>query len=90
MSRSVFSVSRRAIHASSRILSTAEGTSAVGAFIVNFCTPHQSILVKKTIDKIVVPGEAGEFGITFGHTPIISQLKPGVVTIMHIGVSSRI
>jgi len=28
----------------------------------------------------------GEYGITAGHTPIISQMKPGIVSIVHEAV----
>ena len=32
---------------------------------------------------MIVPGVTGEYGITAGHTPIISELKPGLVQIYH-------
>ena len=35
------------------------------------------------VDLIIVPGVTGEYGITAGHTPIISELKPGLVQIFH-------
>jgi F0F1-type ATP synthase epsilon subunit len=28
----------------------------------------------------------GEYGVTAGHTPIISQMKPGVISIVHEAV----
>jgi F0F1-type ATP synthase epsilon subunit len=36
---------------------------------------------------IILPGEGGEYGVTAGHSPIISQLKPGVVSVIHTGVT---
>ena len=30
-----------------------------------------------------MPGVEGEYGITAGHTPVVSQLKPGMVSIVH-------
>ena len=36
-----------------------------------------------SVDLIIVPGVTGEYGITAGHTPIISELKPGLVQIYH-------
>ena len=30
-----------------------------------------------------VPGVEGEYGITAGHTPVVSQMKPGIVSIVH-------
>jgi F0F1-type ATP synthase epsilon subunit len=38
---------------------------------------------------VKIPGMDGEYGVTAGHTPIISQLKPGVVAIMHEAVRQR-
>ena len=29
---------------------------------------------------VVLPGEAGELGIMPGHTPLLTQIKPGAVT----------
>lgn len=30
---------------------------------------------------ITLPGSIGEYGVTAGHTPVISELKPGVVNV---------
>ncbi len=53
---------------------------------LNFTTPHAPIYTKKEVDQVVLPGAAGEYGITAGHSPIISELKPGVVSVIHVGV----
>lgn len=53
---------------------------------LNFSTPHTPVYTKKTVDKVVLPGAAGEYGVTAGHSPIISELKPGVVSVIHLGV----
>ena len=58
-------------------------TSAATSLVLNFVTPHQPIYTKKNIDKVILPGEAGEYGVTMNHSPVISQLKPGVVTVIH-------
>ena len=74
---------------SSSLRRTAADAAASSSAVmkINFCTPHETILDAKEIDKVMIPGEAGEFGITQGHSPLISQLKPGVVTVVHTGVS---
>ena len=54
---------------------------------LNFTTPSNPIHVKKVVDKVIVPGAAGEYGVTAGHSPIISELKPGVVQVVHLGVN---
>lgn len=38
------------------------------------------------VASVKIPGVDGEYGVTAGHTPIISQLKPGVVAIQHEAV----
>ena len=37
----------------------------------------------QTVDRVIIPGAEGVYGVTAGHTPIVSQLKPGVVEIVH-------
>jgi len=61
--------------------------AAPTAMTLNFCTPHSAVYSGKEVAKVTLPGELGEFGITVGHSPIISQLRPGVVSIEHTGVS---
>ncbi len=55
---------------------------------LNLSTPHENIYMEKTVDKVLLPGENGEYGVTVGHSPIISQLKPGVVSVIHTEVST--
>ena len=40
------------------------------------------------MDRVVIPGMEGVYGITAGHTPIVSEMKPGVVDIVHAAVRS--
>lgn len=62
--------------------------AAAGAqMILNFTTPHQPIYKKHPVSMVIIPSESGEYGVSAGHSPIISQLKPGVVTVIHQGVS---
>ena len=65
----------------------AESTTAAPAtaLTLNLCTPHTALIKGKVVDKVLLPGETGEYGVTVGHSPIISQLKPGVVTVIHTG-----
>lgn len=53
---------------------------------LNLTTPHTPLYNKKVVDKVILPGAAGEYGVTAGHSPIISELKPGVVSVVHVGV----
>ena len=50
---------------------------------LNFACPHEPIHAGTEVDMVIIPGVAGEYGMTAGHTPIVSELKPGVVQIFH-------
>ncbi|MDX1969361.1 MAG: F0F1 ATP synthase subunit epsilon [Planctomycetaceae bacterium] len=42
-------------------------------------TPEK-VAMREAVDEVVVPGRDGELGILPDHTPLISQLKTGVLT----------
>jgi F-type H+-transporting ATPase subunit epsilon len=42
-------------------------------------TPERRVL-SEGVDSVVIPGQGGELGILPGHTPLISQLKTGVLS----------
>mmetsp|Transcript_40218 Transcript_40218/g.54705 ORF Transcript_40218/g.54705 Transcript_40218/m.54705 type:complete len:164 (-) Transcript_40218:352-843(-) len=77
------------------VLRVKPSASAVRAFsdaapagmTLNLNVPHMSIYSGKSVDKVIIPGVEGEYGVTEGHTPIISQLKPGVLSIVHDATS---
>jgi|TARA_B110000259_G_scaffold92435_1_gene107139 F-type H+-transporting ATPase subunit epsilon len=50
-------------------------------FKVEIVNPEQSFLSKEDVIEIVVPAFEGEMGILKDHIPIISFLKPGLITI---------
>lgn len=60
----------------------AEGAAAAGLMTLNFNLPHESIYSGAKVTQVIVPGGAGEYGVTADHTPIIAQLKPGVLQIL--------
>ncbi len=39
------------------------------------------------MEQVIVPGAAGEYGVTADHVPVVAQLKPGVLQILHSGTS---
>ncbi len=41
-------------------------------------TPER-LLVSRGVDLVVVPGEDGDFGVLPRHTPMISNIRPGVL-----------
>jgi F-type H+-transporting ATPase subunit epsilon len=52
-------------------------------------TPERRVLAEP-VEMVTVPGLNGELGILPGHTPLISQLKTGVLTFVQDGKSSQL
>ena len=52
-------------------------------------TPERGVL-SETVDAVSVPGLAGELGILPGHTPLISQLRTGVLSYTQGGTTRRL
>ena len=52
-------------------------------------TPERRVLAEP-VEMVTVPGLNGELGILPGHTPLISQLKTGVLTYVQEGRSSQL
>lgn len=50
-------------------------------------TPEK-LALREAVDEVVVPGVSGEFGILPDHTPLISQVKTGVL-IYRIGSEKK-
>tara|TARA_B100000900_G_scaffold289568_1_gene248464 strand:- start:25 stop:417 length:393 start_codon:yes stop_codon:yes gene_type:complete len=50
-------------------------------FKIEIVNPDKSFLSKDDITEVVVPAFEGEMGILKDHIPIISFLKPGIITI---------
>lgn len=78
--RRVVGAAARPALRSARCLSTAEAPAAMK---LNFCLPHESIYKDKVVDQVIIPGSAGEYGVTAGHSPIVAELKPGVLQVLH-------
>lgn len=43
-------------------------------------TTPRGAIVDTEIDELTAPGQLGEFGVLPGHVPLMSALKPGVLT----------
>jgi F-type H+-transporting ATPase subunit epsilon len=41
----------------------------------------ECILVSEDASMVVVPGEAGDFGVLADHAPLLSSIRPGVVAV---------
>lgn len=49
----------------------------------------EKILASEPVTLAVIPGEAGEFGVLPKHSPLLSSLKPGVVTLTTEGGETK-
>lgn len=41
----------------------------------------ERLLASLDADMVVVPGEEGDFGVLVGHSPVLSTLRPGVISV---------
>ena len=41
----------------------------------------EKLLISEEVSHVVVPGAEGEFGVLAHHAPLLSTLKPGIVTV---------
>lgn len=41
----------------------------------------ESLLASEEATMVVVPGEEGDFGVLAGHAPMLSSIRPGVVSV---------
>ena len=79
---------RRAIqNPSIRRSFSAAPEAAVSGMTLNFNLPSETIYANAKVAQVIVPGAAGEYGITDGHVPVVAQLKPGILQILHEGSS---
>ena len=43
------------------------------------------IKLERKCDHLVIPGIEGDFGVYMGHTPVLTQIRPGVLHIVYDG-----
>lgn len=48
-------------------------------FKVELVTP-EGIILDKEVEEVVAPGIMGEFGVLIGHTPMLTFIKPGILS----------
>ena len=49
----------------------------------------ERLLLSAPVEMVVVPGAEGDFGVLPGHAPMISTLRPGVISIWKGGAVDR-
>ena len=58
------------------------------AFHFELVSPEK-ILFKDEVESVVIPAGEGEMTIMSGHAPVMTALRPGVVTVAQAGGKSR-
>ena len=48
-----------------------------------------ALLASEEANMVVVPGAEGDFGVLPGHTPVLSNLRPGVVDVYNEGAVTK-
>ncbi|MEA3475478.1 MAG: ATP synthase F1 subunit epsilon [Candidatus Cloacimonadota bacterium] len=46
-------------------------------------TTPLGVFFEEDIDEIVIPGSEGYFGVQYGHTPFITSIIPGILTVYY-------
>jgi F0F1-type ATP synthase epsilon subunit len=64
-----------------RFLATDAAPAAATGVKLNFSLPYEKIYDGVTVHSVIIPGAAGEYGVTANHVPYVAQLKPGVFQI---------
>ncbi len=49
----------------------------------------ERLLLSIPVEMVVVPGSEGDFGVLPGHAPVISTMRPGVISIWNGGTVDR-
>src|SRR3954465_15683006 len=49
----------------------------------------EKLLFSGEVDQVDVPGLEGDFGVLAGHAPIVSALRPGIMTVYVGGQAQR-
>lgn len=65
------------------VRSMSEAAAAGSSVKLNFSLPYEKIYDGTAVHSVIIPGSAGEYGVTANHVPYVAQLKPGVLQILH-------
>ena len=49
----------------------------------------EKLLFSGEVDQVDVPGTEGDFGVLAGHAPLVSALRPGIMTVTANGQAQR-
>mmetsp|Transcript_12240 Transcript_12240/g.25930 ORF Transcript_12240/g.25930 Transcript_12240/m.25930 type:complete len:171 (-) Transcript_12240:1492-2004(-) len=68
---------------------SSEATEAANSVTLNFSVPYDSIYNGASVEQVIIPGTEGEYGVTANHVPYVSQMKPGILTVMFDATESE-
>jgi len=80
LSRAVLTTTGRRLALRKALMSTEAGAAGMS---LNFNLPHETIYSGASVKQVIVPGAEGEYGVTADHVPLVTQLKAGVLQIIH-------
>src|SRR5215475_14211883 len=63
--------------------------SLMATFHFDLVSPEE-VVFSGEVEHVVVPGFEGEFGVLAGHAPLVSMLKPGILTVLEHAPAKRI
>ena len=49
----------------------------------------ERLLMSESVDLVTLPGKEGDIGVLAGHAPLMTTLRPGVITVDDAGQASR-
>ena len=78
--RALLQISRRVCGAA-RFMSAEAVAAPASSVKLNFGLPHEKLYDEVFVHSVIIPGSAGEYGVTANHVPYVAQLKPGVLQI---------
>jgi F-type H+-transporting ATPase subunit epsilon len=61
----------------------------MATFHFDIVSPER-VVFSGEVDQVDVPGSEGDFGVLPGHAPLVSMLRPGILTVIRGGQAQRI
>jgi F-type H+-transporting ATPase subunit epsilon len=61
----------------------------MATFKFELVSPERLVL-STDVDQVDLPGADGDFGVLAGHSPVLSTLRPGLITVRSAGATNRI
>src|SRR5882757_4920553 len=61
----------------------------MASFQFDLVSPEK-LLFSEAVDQVDVPGSEGDFGVLAGHAPLVTTLRPGILTVYRNGEALRV